>query len=485
MRKGYQHQREGTRGRRKARLVTEDGGDEVSVIKRIARSLVLAGVCFSVLGVTQAGAAAVPVERGTAKPKDFPMLSACGCHASLIDQWSKSMHSQALSDPLYLTKLEEAKKATGGALGPFCNKCHGPAATMTGEIMKGGQLSPGVATGVNCGFCHLVTGDTGKKANTSQLVTLDGVRRAQIKDPQAPHPATYSAFHESPEFCAGCHNVDHPVNGMHLEATYREYIESPWAKEGVTCQDCHMSKAPGVIGPFTGQAAGGAPERNNIYAMSFTGGQVALGDAGLATAMLKSAAKVKLEAPEILESGSTEVTVTITNVGAGHYLPTGLTEVREMWLEVYVENPDGTKTPVGEHRFGTILQDDKGNAPVELWEATKIKSDDRIPPRESVTKKYSFSMPAGAKKASLKAALLYRSAPEEFAKKAGVDNPITEMAAATSMVYASQAELEAANREQVGQGRFFDGINLIVAAVGLLVTIGIVAFFLLRGRKTA
>ncbi|MDZ4168418.1 MAG: multiheme c-type cytochrome [Coriobacteriia bacterium] len=435
------------------------------------------------VGATMALAQGVPVEKGNAKPEDFPPVVGCGCHSALIDQWSKSMHAQALTDPLYLSKLAEGQKATDGALGAFCNKCHGPAATMTGEIGNK-QLSAGVAGGVNCTWCHQAVGNAGEPANVSQLVVLDGVRRAQIKDPQAPHPAQYSAFHESAEICGGCHNVNHPVNGMHLEATYTEWQKSPWAAEGVTCQDCHMSKAPGEIGPFTGQAAGGAPERDNLYAMTFTGAQVELGDPVLATAMLQSAATVKLEAPEILASGSSDVTVTITNVGAGHYLPTGLTEIREMWLEVYTVDEAGAKAVIGEHMFGTILEDAEGNSPAELWDAVKIKSDDRIPPRESVTDKFSFTMPAGAEQTTLTAALFYRSAPEEMAKKAGLKNPTTEMAKATQVVYASeQAQLQAAKTD-VGQGKFFDGLNLFVALAGLAVVAGIV-FWFTRRKRTA
>jgi hypothetical protein len=430
-------------------------------------------------------AAGVPVEKGNAEPENFEPVAACGCHSALIDQWSRSMHAQALTDPLYLTKLEEAQKATNGAIGPFCQKCHGPAATMTGEIGKD-SMSAGVMGGVNCSFCHQVVGiKDGDVGNTSHLVQLDGIRRAQIRDPKAPHPAAYSAFHESAEFCGGCHNVMHPVNGMHLEATYKEWSESDYAKEGVVCQDCHMSQAPGVVGPSTGQAAGGAPQRSNIYTMTFTGANVGLGNPELATAMLKSAATIDLEVPEVIESGASDVKVTITNKGAGHYLPTGLTEVREMWLEVSAESADGEFTPVGEHRFGTILQDDEGNSPVELWEATKIKSDDRIPPRESVTKTFSFSLPAGADKATLKAALLYRSAPEEMAQKAGVENPTTEMASVSKAVFSSEEARLADSQEQVGQGAFFDGMNLAVALLGMAAIVGLIAFFMMRSRKAA
>jgi len=163
--------------------------------------------------------------------------------------------------------------------------------------------------------------------------------------------------------------------------------------------------------------------------MSFVGANAILSPPELATAMLQSAADVTLEMPEIVAPGSeASLTVTVTNKGAGHYLPTGLTEVREMWLEVFAENEAGEKTVIAERKFGTILQDDKGNAPVELWEATKIKSDDRIPPRESVEQSATFKMPDGVDTANVTAALYYRSVPDELAEKAGVDNPVTTMA---------------------------------------------------------
>lgn len=446
------------------------------------------GLCVAIaivalsFGAALAVAKPVPVEKGTAKPEQFVGPNGCGCHAQLIEQWRRSMHSKALTDPLYLTKLEEAQKATDGAIGPFCDTCHGPAATMTGE-MGNENLSAGVVDGINCSWCHSVTGlMEGKPANTSHLVSPDGIRRAQIKDPDAPHPAQYSAFHETAEFCGGCHNVDHPVNGMHLEATYSEWAESPWAEEGVTCQDCHMSRQAGVVGSFTGQAAGGSLERPGMYAMTFIGANVAQGDAAGATALLESAATMEIEAPEVVTDGSANLTVTITNNGAGHYLPTGLTEVREMWLEVTATDISGESRELGTRRFVTILEDDEGNAPVELWEATKIKSDDRIPPRESVSESYEITLPEGVDRSTVKAELLYRSASDEFASKAGVDNPVTLMASAESVVYVSDEAKKDAERAALDAGDSSDVLNLVVAALGLGVVIGLVLWFIKRGR---
>lgn len=404
-------------------------------------------VALSTIAGGAATAKPLPVAPGNAKAEQFEPPSACGCHAALIEQWQRSMHAKALTDPLYLAKLEDARAATDGAIVPFCNTCHGPAAMMA-DRFGDETMPPGVAEGVACTFCHQVTGNLpGEPANVSHLVEANGVRRAQIKDPQAPHPAEYSAFHETAEFCGGCHNVNHPVNGLELEATYTEWSQSPWADEDVTCQDCHMSREPGVIGPYTGTAAPGAPERPNIYSMTFVGAQVELGDGTAATALLRSAAEVSLEVPEIVGEKA-EAVVTVTNTGAGHDLPTGLTEVREMWLEVYLEDADGKRTEVGRRMFNTVLEDAEGNAPVELWDAVKIRSDDRIAARESATETYTVSLPSGVQSGALKAVLRYRSAPEELAKKAGVTNPVTDMASAEQVVYLSEEARASAVQEE-------------------------------------
>ena len=152
-----------------------------------------------VLAPASAVAAGVPVEPGTATPDMFLPAEACACHSTLVDEWSKSMHAQALSDPIFNAKVAEADEATDGKLGPFCRRCHAPAAAMTGEIAAGEVTGAGTIQGVSCHWCHQVIAmKEGKPVNVSQLVDLSGTRRAQLKDPQAPHPAEYSALHETP-----------------------------------------------------------------------------------------------------------------------------------------------------------------------------------------------------------------------------------------------------------------------------------------------
>lgn len=436
-------------------------------------------------GTGIAAAAPTPVKPGTAKPAQFPAPQSCGCHAALIEQWSKSMHSKALDDPIYKAKVADADAATNGKLGAFCDTCHDPAATMTGELAKGGALSAGTSGGIGCSWCHQVVGMApGDPGNTSQLVEPNGVMHAQLKNPTAPHAATYSALYASSAYCGGCHNVNHPVNGMHLESTYREYLAGPYAKQGVNCQDCHMSSQPGQIGPSQGVAAAGGAQRPNIYTMSFSGAQVGLGNAVNAKALLQSAATVKLSSPQIVAAGaSAPVTVTVTNVGAGHYLPTGLTEVREMWLELVAENADGSDAVVATKRYGTVLQDKDGKSPVELWEATSIKSDVRIAPKASDVVAFDFTMPQGADASEITARLMYRSAPDELAKKANADNPTTVMASASNPVYASDEAKRAAAQRDAVPGTSYDRMSLVVAVVALLAMAAMIAFFARRGRR--
>lgn len=461
-------------------------------MRRFLRPLGVVGAFLFALAIAaSASAVGVPVKNTGISPDKFQPSQSCGCHAALIEEWSQSMHAKALTDELFIAKVSEANAATDGKLGAFCKRCHAPAAEMTGELAKGGALSPGPAEGISCSFCHQISGMLkGEPGNVSQLVDPSGTRRAQIEDPQAPHPAAYSELHRKADICGGCHNVNHPVNGMHLESTFSEWSKGPYAKEGIVCQDCHMSRQPGVIGPMTGRAAGGAPQRDNIYTMTFVGAQVAQGPSVVATARLKSAATLVLEIPEIVPSGSSaQATVTITNSGAGHYLPTGLTEVRQMWLEVTATDAGGKSTKLGERVFGTILQDDKGNAPVELWDATKIKSDDRIPPKESVTNQYAFTMPAGMEKATVKAALFYKSVPDELAKKAGVENPTTEMAMDSKTVFASVA---ARTKDAMGGAESptldavqWSGMTTWVILGVLVVLAAVIANFWRRSRRSS
>lgn len=448
-------------------------------LRGVLRVGVLAAAILAVLAAPAFGAPR-PVAPGVGGT--FPPAQNCQCHSSFINEWQQSLHGQALSDPLFQTKLAEANAATGGKMGAFCLKCHAPVATMTGKPAKP-SATTAAGQGIPCSFCHQVTGAGTPTNNVSLLLEPSGTYRAQIATPTSPHPTAFSAFHNSAEICGSCHNVAHPGNGLPLETTYTEWQASPQAKAGTTCQDCHMSRFPGQIGPSLGWAAGGGPMRK-LYQMNFMGAQVALGDSVTAEQMLKGAATLDMEAPTFTEGASnTSITVTITNVGAGHSLPTGFTELREMWLEVTFTDGDGKVTQLGKHQYGTVLKDASGKSPAEFWNATGIASDDRIPPQGTSVSSYKFAFPGDAKAGTIKAALLYRSVPDDFAKKAKVDNPITVMAEASQGVYLNQAAEQKSNGPALAAAASSPWMPLVFSVVGMLACVAIIIFFVWWGRR--
>ena len=172
----------------------------------------------------------------------------------------------------------------------------------------------------------------------------------------------------------------------------------------------------------------------------------------LATEQLQAAASVSVAPPASVTPGADmELQVTVNNKGAGHYLPTGLTEVREMWLDVTVIDAGGKtiyqsgavdETGVVDPQavmYQTLFRDKDGQTTHKPWLAAEILSDKRIPPMGSVTEKYSVPVPAGSSMPlTVKAVLRYRSASQFLVDQLmgadAIDMPITDMASATTEV---------------------------------------------------
>jgi len=416
--------------------------------------------------------------------QSFQSATTCICHGPQQDEWRGSMHAKALFDPVYVAEKTEADKATGGALGAFCDTCHTPIGTMSGQT-KTRKFSPQSREGVTCDFCHQVVGTTKTPpGDASQKLVADGTKRAQLWDATSPtHANAFSQFHRSAEFCGACHNLAHPTTGVILDDTYTQWKAGPYAAEGIVCQNCHMTPGPGER-PLTGRAGAMGPIRDDTYLMTFSGANVALGDPERARIMLTRAASISLTVPEVVPAGDQgSVKVRVTNYGAGHAIPAGVAEIREMWLEVNAIQPDGSKRLLGTRRFGTVFRDAQGRYPVQVWDAVAVQSDDRIPPRGSVDVEYALPMDSETS-VTVEAVLNYRSFPDDLARKAGVENPITVMARGESTVFASTSIQDEASRSSRGRSSAaLDRIALFAGAgIALLVVIGVSAIFVRRHR---
>ena len=345
---------------------------------------------------------------------DFDLPEICsGCHMDIYTQWNGSMHSNSWTDPVYRAALDLMSKASGGKTDNFCMGCHTPIGVVTREATPGGQGMSEVANkGVQCEVCHNVSRTSGI-GNGSYVLTpkLHGrpLKFGPRSDAVSPyHDTAYSKLHTQSEFCGDCHDVTHPFNRLPVERTYSEWRDSTYASEGVQCQDCHMKPAPGKASPL-------AKERPDVASHYFVGGNALvprlLGSemhSEMAEAMLKSAATVQIFPPSSASHTRTNnVRVRVSNVGAGHKLPTGFPEGREMWLEFKVLDAhnsviyhlgkikDGHTEP-GTKSFKVVLGDKNNNiVDINLLDADRILYDTRIEPRGYEDVEFSFDVPRG------------------------------------------------------------------------------------------
>lgn len=380
-----------------------------------------------------------------------------GCHADIYDQWKGSMHSSAWKDPVYRALLKKTSDATNGKADNFCMGCHTPIGVVTGEAKVSGEgMSELAEQGVQCDFCHNISGATGI-GNGSAVVTpkRDGrpLKFGPFDDAISSfHDTTYSELHTKSALCGNCHNVTHPFNNLPVERTYDEWRDSEYAAKGVECQHCHMTRGKTQFQANPGVAAAGGKSRPHIWTHYFVGGNAAvtrhLGNdthAELAEAMLKSAATIEILGEPRVEKNQVQVTVRVTNSGAGHKLPTGFPEGREMWVDFKVTDARGKEiyrlgqvkdgqTEAGTKNFKVHVANDDGRVlHYEIWEATRLIQDNRLNPKAYADLEYRFKTPKSAKMPlKIVANLNYWSFPpkllEEIMGAAAPHIPVIQMA---------------------------------------------------------
>ncbi|MDD5774109.1 MAG: multiheme c-type cytochrome [bacterium] len=397
------------------------------------------------------------------KVNQFIKPDVCGgCHEEIYKQWKGSMHSKAFIDPIWRasTKLFYSQSTTKGQILEMraCVKCHTPLGFRSYLIQSPKEdyekLEELPAQGIFCNWCHNINevkhiGDSHYDVEAGGGENDPSIMLGPRSDANSDfHPTKYSELFTKSEFCGLCHNVSHAGNKMPIEQTYSEWEKSPYntndPKTTVVCQDCHMRQRPGV--PATGKtvrpdnpgkSAIDGPQRDHIWTHYIVGGNSivpkVLGSdihSSMAIERLTNAADL-----EIIRNGDYKkgklgrVDVKVINSGAGHYLPTGLTEVRQIWLNVTITDKDGNVLLssgkldlTGEIEknsiiFHTDLGNEKNEHAVNVALADKILYDHRIPPKGYQLEEYSFLIPQETvSPLKVDVVLRYRSASPEIAR---------------------------------------------------------------------
>lgn len=330
-----------------------------------------------------------------------------GCHTEIYAEWSKSMHARAWTDPYYQVDFAFDRSQQ------ICLNCHTPLQDQQENLVLGFRdaekfkpiLAPNEAfnrdlqaEGVTCAVCH-VKGDT--------IIGPYGAR--------APHPTRRDeGMTDGIGACRRCH----VVSGNRWDTFYRVPPCGTVAEieEGGTtpnCSGCHM---PAVVRPAWN---GGDPRPGRKH----------LWKGGHDAATVRQAVDVDLE---ILDAGGGQrqrAIVTLTNVGADHYLPTG-TPDRHLTVEFRLKGDDGETLKTQRHTLKrTILW-----RPfiVDLW-------DTRLPKGKPRTYVFEFRAGTEPRPAAFEVVIRYHLLDERRRKRIGYENsePIS------SVVYRRQVALAA------------------------------------------
>jgi hypothetical protein len=413
----------------------------------------------------------------------FTPESCSECHDEIYRQWQGTMHASSGRDPLFLGTVRFLRANVSSEVERTalrtCVRCHSGAGHISaGATDAFADLGPLTDLydrgGTFCHFCHSTARTTPRDG---WYVVEPGPSSDNMGDVRGPrqdcrtdgHAVAYSQLHELASFCGTCHEQVHAASDIPVQSTFSEWRDSPYntgePATTVVCQDCHMRQIagepstgatdrpdrPGSSSPAIGSLS---PQRPHIWVHHVVGANTLVppfladdAHGRMAAERLRAAATLELVVPDHVAPGMPVVIeARVTNTGAGHAIPTGQTDLRQMWIELVVTSPshgitvfesgviDGDGAlPEDTHTFGTDYGNAAGEHVLFSARATQVLRDHRIGPRETVTERFETTAPLGSGGTlEVRARLRYRpAAPQMVTALLGDRAPdieITDMA---------------------------------------------------------
>jgi hypothetical protein len=367
---------------------------------------------------------------------DFEPNEVCAeCHTVIARQYDEALMSMSFTHPwdeieyfeLALPHALKVEKVAGVKAG--CNGCHAPLAFLAGDIPpKRPAEGTRANEGVSCDLCHSIVGFEGDVPfNFNFIVEPGEVQQGVRSGTESPgHEIAVNPFMMTAELCGTCHNEKDPW-GLWVKATHLEWKESPQAKAGIVCQDCHMPPAPGNSAPD----AGGVDHldiRQHLFHGAHDNGKLA------------GAVEVRIyaTADRVSPGGKMVFTTTVVNAKAAHSIPSGSAEERLLWLDVVAVDSAGVMhhlpvdlkgfegeqwtiasadtlayqdigdiqqiaefkgllrdapVPAGDRIFRLPYLDPAGRMTVAQWNTAAFGPDYRLKPLQAVNETYTWSLP--------------------------------------------------------------------------------------------
>ena len=363
---------------------------------------------------------------GDGAPGPFRSAASCGvCHPQHFAEWVSSMHAFGGVDPVMIAAAELARAELGQAAGDACHDCHSPSLKRQRDWLA--SLPPTVdplvedvsLDGISCDVCHSIdlippAGDISFLAD----VDPSGPKLGGIRDPipNEAHESKHDDSFQTSVQCRSCHQI-FLENGVGVENTFREWLDSNGAGMGQECQTCHM---PG----YTGQAAIGGPADRTVHHHTFIGVDFATvpyrgvdRDRQIAAvdSLLRNSVTVSPDVPASAAAGSPlTLRFPVRNDKVGHSIPSGTSFAREMWIRLsvrdardslvhrsgWLEGADSTLVDVATDpslvSFGSHLLDAQGDRTFFLWRAVDIDESRLLPSGAVRDADYTFDVPVDA-----------------------------------------------------------------------------------------
>ncbi len=358
------------------------------------------------------------------------------CHPMIVAQWITNAHGSAVSNPRFYSLYNGTDLTGTVAVGPGyvldfpgtagnCANCHAPGAGIDGYLTTDmNAVRDEITAGVHCDYCHKIGGVYLDPATESVYANVPGAQSTRLLRPppgddifvgpydDIPDPDTRLPAISESRFCAPCHQFS--FWGTPIYESYEEWLASPYADEGVTCQDCHM--------PPTGDAYFALPGKGGLpHPPESIPSHLQLG--ARSVELLQNTVSMTVSAEP--DGNVVRVTVTITNTQAGHHVPTDhpgrhliLTvaatggQGQDLTLQKGPTVPEWGGDQAGRPgtAFAKLLRDVESGAwpVVSYWKQALVVADNRIPAMESDTSAYIFEVPAGGGPVTVRAELRFR-----------------------------------------------------------------------------
>jgi hypothetical protein len=262
----------------------------------------------------------------------------------------------------------------------LCLGCHAPLTRVNPDPALAMQAT---WDGVSCDSCHSLVSVEPAPGGARMVFEPGRVKRGPIRDAVSMgHETAYSALHASALVCAGCHEFQNS-EGTPIITTYSEWQESTAARQGRTCQSCHMDiTRADVVDPKVKRVT----QKVNLHEMP----------GGHSLAQLNKAVEVAMSAA--WKDDGLGVTIRLTNKGAGHAVPTGMPG-RHVVLAVSVRTSDG-RSFEDRRVYTKNFRDAQGamitRDGIVFSPGVHLDGDSRLKPDEERVETFTFAVSPGA-----------------------------------------------------------------------------------------